>query len=305
MTNLATSSESTLSIGALSKATGVPVETLRTWERRYGYPSPERTAGGHRLYTPDHVEQLALITDALERGHRPGSILISSRAELVELLGLSNSAERDQSSEVMQSLPVDIESWLEAVRALDERLLDMSLRSAWDQLGGMRFLEDRVAPFLAAIGHLWATDSLTVLHEHFASEHVRDFLTSKWRQLSDRAVGANVFCTTLPGEEHSLGLHMAATTLALSGARVQYFGINTPIDSIINGVDQAEPCAVVFSVSAAADDRQVSHDLRYLRQRIPSRVQLVTGGSGAREDIPGVLAIRDLSELRQWAADSM
>ena len=35
-----------LSIGAVSKATGVPVETLRTWERRYGVPSPGRSAMG-------------------------------------------------------------------------------------------------------------------------------------------------------------------------------------------------------------------------------------------------------------------
>ncbi len=39
-----------LSIGALSKATGIAVETLRTWETRYGFPTPERKPSGHRVY---------------------------------------------------------------------------------------------------------------------------------------------------------------------------------------------------------------------------------------------------------------
>ncbi|MEC9398125.1 MAG: MerR family transcriptional regulator, partial [Myxococcota bacterium] len=61
----------TLSIGAVSQATGIPVETLRTWERRYGFPSPERSDGGHRQYNASIVEHLNLISRALEQGHRP------------------------------------------------------------------------------------------------------------------------------------------------------------------------------------------------------------------------------------------
>jgi hypothetical protein len=40
-----------ISIGALSRATGIPVETLRTWEARYGFPIPERKRSGHRVYS--------------------------------------------------------------------------------------------------------------------------------------------------------------------------------------------------------------------------------------------------------------
>ena len=49
--------ETTLSIGAVSQATGIPSETLRTWERRYGFPSPERSDGGHRQYNASIVER--------------------------------------------------------------------------------------------------------------------------------------------------------------------------------------------------------------------------------------------------------
>ena len=54
-----------LSIGALSRTVGVPTSTLRTWERRYGFPVSVRTSGGHRLYAPETVETLRWVVKAV------------------------------------------------------------------------------------------------------------------------------------------------------------------------------------------------------------------------------------------------
>ena len=59
-----------LSIGALSRVTGIPPETLRTWEQRYGFPLPERKPSGHRVYPVTSVPRLRRIAEALARGHR-------------------------------------------------------------------------------------------------------------------------------------------------------------------------------------------------------------------------------------------
>ena len=56
-----------LSIGALSRATGIPVETLRTWELRYGYPVPERKPSGQRVYLLSCIPRLRRIAEALFR----------------------------------------------------------------------------------------------------------------------------------------------------------------------------------------------------------------------------------------------
>ena len=65
-----------LSIGTLSSATGVPVDTLRTWERRYGFPVPTtRTGGSHRRYAAETIVQVRLIVRALELGHRPSAVV--------------------------------------------------------------------------------------------------------------------------------------------------------------------------------------------------------------------------------------
>ena len=59
------------SIGAVARMLGVPAATLRTWEERYGVVMPDRSLGGHRLYTRDHVEQLRFILRSIEEGMQP------------------------------------------------------------------------------------------------------------------------------------------------------------------------------------------------------------------------------------------
>src|SRR4051812_27451518 len=60
---------SRLTISSVSSLLGVPVPTLRSWERRYGFPSPARTNGRHRRYAMDEVELLRALRDEITRGH--------------------------------------------------------------------------------------------------------------------------------------------------------------------------------------------------------------------------------------------
>ena len=70
-----TSSQLTMTIGAVSRATGIPVNTLRTWERRYNFPVADRSQGGQRLYSPSIVAHLNLINQALQSGMRPKQVV--------------------------------------------------------------------------------------------------------------------------------------------------------------------------------------------------------------------------------------
>ena len=49
----------------------IPPATLRTWEDRYGLPVPERSPGGHRLYSRDKVDQLRFVKAQLAEGMAP------------------------------------------------------------------------------------------------------------------------------------------------------------------------------------------------------------------------------------------
>jgi DNA-binding transcriptional MerR regulator len=59
------------SIGAVARMLDIPPATLRTWEERYGLPVPERSPGGHRLYSRDQVDQLRFVKAQLDQGISP------------------------------------------------------------------------------------------------------------------------------------------------------------------------------------------------------------------------------------------
>ena len=59
------------SIGAVERMLDVPAATIRNWEERYGLVKPERSDGGHRLYTRGQVEQLRFVKEGLDRGLQP------------------------------------------------------------------------------------------------------------------------------------------------------------------------------------------------------------------------------------------
>jgi DNA-binding transcriptional MerR regulator len=56
------------SIGAVARMLGIAVATIRNWEERYGTIVPERSAGGHRLYSRDQMEQLRFVAAEVSRG---------------------------------------------------------------------------------------------------------------------------------------------------------------------------------------------------------------------------------------------
>ena len=66
--------EELFNIGAVSRMTGIPVHTLRAWERRYGAVSPKREAGGGRIYGRDDLTRLRLIKRLTEAGHSVGTV---------------------------------------------------------------------------------------------------------------------------------------------------------------------------------------------------------------------------------------
>ncbi len=292
-----------LGIGAVSRATGIPENTLRTWERRYGFPRPERTEGGHRLYAPEVVEWLGLASRALELGHRPGSVLGASQEAIRALLGEVHGPRSPVPSPGTSPADRDLEEWLAATRALDGEALDAGLRSAFARLGLLRFLVDRATPFLHRVGEAWEQGTLQIFHEHFASERLGELLASTWRPLAEDREGPAVVCGTLPAERHVLGLHMAAAVLALEGCRIVFVGRDTPPDQLGGCARQVDASAVVVSVSACADPERTRADLGELRASVPAEVAVLAGGVGAPE-LAGVRRVESLEELpalvRAW-----
>ena len=68
MSDEAGGSRGVYSIGAVARMLEIAVATIRNWEERYGAIVPERSQGGHRLYSRDQIEQLRFIAAGVSRG---------------------------------------------------------------------------------------------------------------------------------------------------------------------------------------------------------------------------------------------
>ena len=68
MSDEAGGSRGIYSIGAVARMLGIVAATIRNWEERYGTVVPERSVGGHRLYSRDQMEQLRFVATQLSRG---------------------------------------------------------------------------------------------------------------------------------------------------------------------------------------------------------------------------------------------
>lgn len=293
--------EATLNIGALSTATGVPVETIRTWERRYGFPESARNEAGHRIYRLDTIEHLRLITAILAEGYRPSQLQGQSREELAELLRRTTGEdENDQAAadegdeEVCEEW---IQEWLAGVTQLNRGQFSSDLRREYNRMDALAFLKCRIGPFLVALGEGWAAGNLSVLHEHFASECIRDFLTATWRPMSEMARGELVILATLSGEQHCLGLHMAALVAALADRSILFIGSSAPVEAIAEAVSNSEAQTVAISISRYADVEASQSFLEQLRQLVGSDVDIVIGGQGASDNMTAGEVVDDLEEF--------
>jgi MerR family transcriptional regulator, light-induced transcriptional regulator len=283
-------SEPTLSIGALAQACGVPASTLRTWERRYGVPAPQRSSGGQRVYAAADIGHLKLVSEALSRGHRAGQVVPAGTAELRRLLGI---AERSPIGVVGSSATL-----LAAVGALDGEALERQLRSDWGRHDALSFLDRVAAPFLRDMGDAWSEGRLSVAQEHFGSERLRGFLEETWRPLASIARGPRLVLAGLPGERHVLGLHMVAVLAVLSGYKPIFLGADVPLEDLVACAERCGAHAVLVSVAAGSADPAVA--LSKLRALLLPGIELVAGGAGAPEGVPGVQVRRRLAELQVW-----
>lgn len=292
-----------LSIGALSRAARIPVETLRTWERRYGSPMPVRKPSGHRLYPAASVKHLRHVARLLAQGHRPGEILGLSLRELDALLAISEPREKrpakdaEASAFAGEQLGRSLEAALRAAMNLDRESLVRELRANWIRLGPLRFLQDFAGPLMVAVGRAWENETLQIRHEHFASACLSDFLREVREPFDHQARGPRLAAAMLPGDRHEGGLLMACVLMAYRGYRVVYLGPNTPVEQIAAAATTGNIEIVAVSVSSTLPRRRTAGAVAQLRQLLPRRLPLWVGGAGAPPSLDGVERFDSLESL--------
>ena len=159
------------------RETGLKADTLRAWERRYQLPQPERTQGGHRLFSDYDIATIKWLQSRLMEGMR-----ISKAVDLwreTESLGtnplennntLINKKDFASSSSGENHTLADLQQkWIEACMRYDEGSADQVLIRAFAQFPPEIVCYDLIYPALNQIGEMWYQGNASVHQEHFAS----------------------------------------------------------------------------------------------------------------------------------------
>lgn len=288
-------------IAGVEQETGLSKDTLRIWERRYGFPAPTRDGRGERVYPPDQVEKLRVISRLLIRGMRPGQLMNVPLPALIERLQArapvpSAGARESQGGAVTPMLE-------EAMRLLgndDEAGLRTQLHRVLLRLGLQRFVIEFAAPLNDRVGDAWSRGELAVSQEHLYTEQMQHLLRQGIGAIPPGAHRPGVMLTTLPGEEHQLGLLMAHVCLAAEGARCVSLGVQTPASDIARAVLRQGIEVVALSFSEAVKLKVAYGMLEDLRTRLPATVEIWAGGklwTRARQPAPGVRFVTELTQV--------
>jgi MerR family transcriptional regulator, light-induced transcriptional regulator len=283
-----------MSIAAVERETGLPKDTLRVWERRYGFPTPARDARGERLYPEDQVARLRTVKRLIDRGMRPGRLL-GLDVEALMALAVEGVGEVPPRS-ALHDLALFLLKTHQAGE-LRRELVQVLMRD-----GVSRFVLETAAPLIRQVGDAWARGELQVYEEHLLSEVLQAVLRQAISQLGAPAGPPLILMTTLPDERHGLGLLMAEAIATLEGARCVSLGTQTPLRDIVAAAIAQEADVVALSVSGNAVPAQTAESLSLLRAQLPPAVALWCGGAGAaRLKRPGK-GLRIVGELAALGA---
>jgi DNA-binding transcriptional MerR regulator/methylmalonyl-CoA mutase cobalamin-binding subunit len=278
-------------IAQVERDTGLTKDTLRVWERRYGFPTPARDDAGQRIYSEEQLQRLRLVKRLMDQGFRAGKVVPKEMGELQKLNAIGTSVEIDP--DVTKLVQLLNQHSREAIgEFLKQRIAVQGLRS---------FVLDTVSPLTHAVGQLWFKGEIGVYEEHLWSEMVGRELRQSLGSLGSGA-GATVLLTTLPSEGHGLGLLMAEVFFALAGMHCVSLGLQTPTDEIARAAAVQNADKVALSFSSAYPARALTEDVNQLRYLLPGSIELWVGGAGVskrRFRTPGIHTIRDLEQLER------
>lgn len=266
------------SISEVERDVGIAKETLRVWERRYGFPAPQRDANGERVYPPDQVHKLVLIKRLIDQGYRPGKIMSLTVEALAELGGkpVNGPAARGLDDP-------EIVDCLELLRAHKMTELRQRLSQAMLTMGMKRCVIELIAPLTTAVGLAWSQGRLAVFEEHLYADMLqtvlRNAIVAATAQRSEEQ-RPRVLLTTVPQERHNLGLLMAEVLLALDGAACISLGVQTPLSDIVAAVRSQQADIVALSFSGVTSPRAAVDNINELRVRLGDDAEVWAGGAG-------------------------
>lgn len=261
----------TFNLKAVVRETGLKPDTLRAWERRYGLPEPDRTEGGHRLYSQEDIEILKWLigrqdegmsisraVDLFRRMRAAGEKPLSPApdASTASERGVMADAGQTDAVVVTRSRPMyadgaaismSREAWIEACLIFDESAAEAVLAQAFALYPAEAVCVEVLMAGLSSLGAGWYQGDVTVQQEHFASGLAMRRLEALLAATPAPTRKERVMIACPPEEDHTFVPLMLALFLRRLGLDVIYLGADVPLINLADTLAAARPDLVVLT----------------------------------------------------------
>jgi DNA-binding transcriptional MerR regulator len=268
-------------IRAVSKLTGISIDTLRAWERRHGAISPQRDERG-RLYTEADVQRLRLLHAAVEGGHAISRLAALSDKELQTLAASPStySGGGDAVITVRFKEPIPAPpSVMAAIERLDYAKAERELSLLAAFLAPRELVYHVALPLMRQVGEEWHEGKLSIAQEHMTSALLRNLLGAIIPLYQRTSPGGNLLFATPSGEHHEFGILISAMLAVGGGLGIIYLGPDLPAEEIVGAARMTAPQAVVLGFIGAKEANEGVVEIQTVDQKLPSQIELWVGGS--------------------------
>jgi len=295
-------------IRAVSKLTGISIDNLCAWERRYKAIEPSRSDRG-RVYEEADVERLILLRQAVERGHAISKLAVLSNRELEDLNTRSAALSRrpvdiDAADANPTGTTPDLTVLHDAIRRLSYHEIDAELNRMAALLPARNLIHQVVVPLMTELGDQWYRGDLSVAQEHMVSASLRNLAGSLVRLFTRVQPAKTLLFATPKGELHEFGILCAAMLAGAGGLGVAYLGVSLPSAEIIDAAKKTGAEVVVLGFKAAISSKDSLKELHRISEGIPVSTELWVGGIRSGDTVREIKTtraryLRDLTILEQ------
>jgi methanogenic corrinoid protein MtbC1/predicted DNA-binding transcriptional regulator AlpA len=267
--------ETGLRISEVSLLLGIPVPTIRSWERRYAFPTPSRTHGSHRRYGIEEIGQLRSLRDEVAAGR-------AARDAVTQI--------RKRRSDDSRGPAAWTQALLDAAMRFDAFGIRSTIQEATMGIGIDRTIESVLLPVLREIGTRWESGHCDVANEHFASQEIRRWLSGQLAISGSRKRERSAVLACGPKDLHTIGLEGFYVMLTRRGWNCHYLGEVTPTSSLLSAIELVQPDAIVLASQLGTNRLATLNSIRAAWDAAPGRV--FYGGRAfmsprARRGVPG------------------
>jgi DNA-binding transcriptional MerR regulator/methylmalonyl-CoA mutase cobalamin-binding subunit len=277
------------------------VELIRAWERRYGFPRPQRTPSGYRVYTQQDVSLLKRLKQLTEEG-------VAIREAMKMLPQLQRRMAETGEVHVGEVSATSLEAWRSAIMAAaeanDQPRVSAVLDEVLSALPPLKAFDEVLAPVQCEVGDRWHAGQLTVVQEHLVSQVVRARMVSLLHAAPENTGARHAVLACFPEEQHEVGLLGLALRLRHAGLRVTLLGQRVPAADLGKLVTELRPDLVCLSAVTDPGAESFENMLAQMLDALPKELPVWVGGAavGAHAETCQRLGARAFRPGDDWAA---